>query len=179
VSARADQLIGFTESIVWPGHLEQLGSSAVLSPCRTYRYGLFRMWDLDRPPVLFVGLNPSTADELADDPTIRRCVRFARDWGYGGLMMANLFAFRATKPDAMPATSVAIGPDTDVWLHRLRERAGLVVAAWGAHPVASLRAERVAALLGDVHILGLTAGGAPRHPLYMRASTRPTLWSGG
>ena len=74
---------------------------AVFSPCRTYRYALSRVWAADKPYALFIGLNPSTADETLDDPTIRRCIDFAKRWGYGGLVMANLFAYRATDPAVM------------------------------------------------------------------------------
>ena len=78
---------------------------AVFSPCRTYRYALSRVWAADKPYALFIGLNPSTADETLDDPTIRRCIDFAKRWGYGGLVMANLFAYRATEPSEMKAAT--------------------------------------------------------------------------
>ncbi|MCU7816788.1 MAG: DUF1643 domain-containing protein [Candidatus Thiodiazotropha sp. (ex Rostrolucina anterorostrata)] len=82
---------------------------AVLSPDRDYRYSLWRIWQPDDPYALFIGLNPSTADEYENDPTIRRCIRFAKDWGFGGLYMANLFAIRATKPKIMKAHHAPIG----------------------------------------------------------------------
>lgn len=153
-------------------------ADAALSSCRRYRYALWRTWDPVRPPALFVGLNPSTADETVDDPTIRRCVRFARDWGYGGLVMANLFAWRATDPCDLPDTDEAIGPENDAWLIRLRDRSGIVIAAWGANRAAARtgRVTDVLNLLGDVHALRLTAKGAPWHPLYVPAATRPTPW---
>ncbi|GHX72979.1 hypothetical protein VCSRO16_3593 [Vibrio cholerae] len=71
-------------------------NTAELSKCRKYRYALWRTWDSDKPFAMFIGLNPSTADEKNDDPTLRRCINFAKSWGYGGVCMANLFAFRAT-----------------------------------------------------------------------------------
>ena len=89
---------------------EAMERGARLSPCRTYRYALWRRWG-EGPPAMFIGLNPSTADETADDPTIRRCIAFARSWGHGALCMANLFAYRATQPADIPAaTSAATRP---------------------------------------------------------------------
>lgn len=139
------------------------GHSAILSPCRTYRYTLERRWGAG-PFVLFVGLNPSTADETTDDQTIRRCISYAKAWGYGGLLMGNLFAYRATDPRDLPAGDEAVGPDTDVWLTTLSVRAGLAIAAWGANGRADARSEEALAVLGDVYCLGTTKGGYPRHP---------------
>jgi len=153
-------------------HPQETGHSAVFSPCRTWRYALERRWGAG-PFVLFVGLNPSTADETVDDPTIRRCIRFARDWGYAGLLMGNLFAFRATDPKAMAHANDPVGPDNDVWLTTLSLRAGLTIAAWGAHPLTAGRARDAMDILGDVQALGLSKDGYPRHPLYMRADSRP------
>jgi hypothetical protein len=149
------------------------GHSAVLSPCRTYRYALERRWG-SGPFVLFVGLNPSTADESVDDNTIRRCIGFAKTWGYGGLLMGNLFAFRATKPRDLRTAADPVGPDNDVWLTTLSLRAGLIVAAWGADPIVSSRVCDALDALGDeVQCLGTTKDGQPRHPLYLRKDTKP------
>jgi hypothetical protein len=82
---------------------------------------------------MIIGLNPSTADEIDDDPTIRRCIAFAKSWGYGGLYMANLFAFRATEPADLFAANDPIGSGNDEWLCNLSKDAGVVVAAWGNH----------------------------------------------
>ena len=91
-------------------HTEAPGEAGDASDDRRYRYELSRIWDAALPPVLFVGMNPSTADEEQDDPTIRRCIRFARDWGYGGLLMGNLYALRATDPQEL--TRAVEPPDT-------------------------------------------------------------------
>lgn len=154
---------------------DEMERFASFSPCERYRYSLGRTWDFDRMPVLFVGLNPSTADDRVDDPTIRRCIRFARDWGYGGVLMGNLFAYRATDPKDMKAALDPVGERNDYWLGRLADMAGLVVAAWGAHGDHRGRAQAVvdAGVLGSFTVLGLTAGGHPRHPLYMKAACRP------
>ena len=108
---------------------------AVISPCRKYRYQLERIWDIERKYAVFIGLNPSTADAVNDDPTIRRCMRYAYDWGYGGVVMLNLFAFRATKPRDMFNTYDPIGPLNDEFLisNSNYDRIGIVVAAWGTH----------------------------------------------
>lgn len=153
-----------------------------------HRYRLTREWDADRAVVNFVGLNPSTADALVDDPTIRRCIGFARRWGFGKLVMTNLFAYRATDPAELCLAEIdVIGPENDDWLERSASEASLVVAAWGAVggllrssvPFAHRRSVRVGSLLVGVkplHALGFTKAGYPRHPLYMRGDSRPLPW---
>jgi hypothetical protein len=108
-----------------------LKNTAHLSACRNYRYALWRSWDEAKPWVMFIGLNPSTADETTDDPTLTRCINYAKAWGYGGVCMANLFAYRATEPANMKAASNPIGVDNNAWLIKLATQAALVVAAWG------------------------------------------------
>jgi hypothetical protein len=105
------------------------GRSAIFSPCRTWRYELRRTWEPARPAAMFVGLNPFTADELDDDNTIRRRMTYARDWGYGGLIMTNLFALPATKPRAMKAHPSPVGPENDAHLQFLATEAGIVIGA--------------------------------------------------
>jgi hypothetical protein len=169
------------------------GNSAVFSKDRVYRYELRRTWDRELAPVLFVGMNPSTADEDVDDPTIRRCMRFARDWGYGGLLMGNLFAWRATDPKDLPSLHNHDGrPPTselgdwqggyreninDCHLREMADEAGMVIAAWGAIKMPygwEGRNNDVAAMLHPrLHALKLTKDGHPQHPLYIEASARP------
>lgn len=158
-----------------PMPADEMERFASFSPCRRYRYSLGRTWDFDLKPVLFVGLNPSTADETEDDPTIRRCIRFACDWGYGGVLMGNLFAFRATDPKEMKLALDPVGERNDHWLQHMAGMAGLVVAAWGAHGDHRGRAQAVvdSGALGSFTVLGLTKDGHPRHPLYMRADCCP------
>lgn len=150
-------------------------NTAQFSRCERYRYSLGRHWSPKLGAVLFVGLNPSTADATADDPTIRRCIGFARNWGYGGLLMGNLFALRATDPHVMLAHREPVGTGNDDWLARLAHEASAVVACWGAHGGHRGRAQEVIdrGLLGDYFVLGRTAKGEPRHPLYMRADCLP------
>src|SRR5271169_21821 len=103
----------------------------VFSPDRVYSYTLWRVWGPDLPFVQFIGLNPSTADETKDDPTIRRCIAFAKSWGYGALCMTNIFAYRATDPGDMMVAKEPGGKENDMWLRGVAAEAGTVVAAWG------------------------------------------------
>lgn len=149
---------------------------ANLSECGQYRYALGRYWAPGQWVVL-VGLNPSTADAEQDDPTIRRCVTFAKDWGYAGLVMLNLFAFRATKPAGMMRAADPVGPENDRWLTMMRGDAGVTtVAAWGTGGAFRGRDAEVRRLLPDLHYLRLTKDGHPAHPLYLPATLRPIPW---
>lgn len=148
---------------------------AIFDQTRVYRYALWREWNPlfisgDFPQyVLFICLNPSTADEAKNDPTIRRCIAYARQWGYSALVMANLFAHRATVPQTLLCVSDPIGPENDAHLKTLAERAELTVAAWGGHCSTPARAQKVQPLLsGRTVCLGLTKSGAPLHPLYVK-----------
>ena len=151
--------------------------SAHISKCTNYRYALWRQWDDSQPYVLFVGLNPSTADAVEDDPTLRRCMGFARDWGYGGVCMANLFAYRATEPKVMMAAKDAQGPENDKWLKELSAEAGLVVAAWGNDGSFLGRSEVVREMIPKMHCLKLNKSGEPAHPLYQKATIQPKAMS--
>ena len=150
----------------------------ILSPCRQYRYVLWREWDKTNASyVLFVGLNPSTADETEDDPTIRRCMNYAKRWGYGALCMVNLFAYRATDPDAMKAHPQPVGTENDYWIRKMAREAGVVVAAWGVHGTHAHRDEIVKRLLGPkLTYLRKTKAGHPRHPLYLKKSLKPSAF---
>lgn len=155
---------------------------ATFSPCRAYRYELHRVWDAHKPPAMFIGLNPSTADETVDDPTIRRCIAYAQAWGYGGLIMGNLFAFRATDPKVMKAASFPVGGDNDHWLRVNALRAGVVVAAWGTHGAfldrgLIVKRDLAEVARGGLHHLKLTKDGYPGHPLYLKADLQPQAWS--
>jgi len=149
--------------------------SAEFSDCRRYRYSLRRTWGVG-PHAMVIGLNPSTADETTDDPTIRRCIRFAKDWGFDGLIVANLFAFRATDPAEMKRVAEPVGADNDRTLKELAAIAGIVVAAWGTHGTHRGRDAEVRSMLSDLHYLRLTKAGIPSHPLYLPASCRPVRW---
>ena len=104
---------------------------AILDAARVYRYTLERTWDRKKERVLFIMLNPSRADETSDDATVQRCKAFANDWGYGGLVVGNLFALIATNPRKLVAHSDPVGPENDSHLLRLGKDCSLVVVAWG------------------------------------------------
>lgn len=161
--------------------LDASDTGALLSPCRRWRYVLWRRWQDDTGAVAFIGLNPSTADELTDDPTIRRCRNFARAWGYGMLIMLNAYAYRATDPRVMKAAGAnALGPLNNEYISQVSQSVGMVVAAWGAH-CDPQREREVRALVGrtgrPLHHLGLTKGGHPKHPLYLPGDTQPQAWT--
>jgi hypothetical protein len=151
-------------------------SGADFSPNRLYRYGLYRIWDKTKSLAMVIGLNPSTADERLNDPTVRRCLRFAKDLSHGGLIMTNAFAFRATSPKALRTINDPVGPDNDAWLQRLSQHAGLVIAAWGNHGAINGRGQHIRQLLQNLHHFGLTGSGEPKHPLYLLANLKPRLW---
>jgi hypothetical protein len=122
---------------------------------------------------MFIGLNPSTADESTDDPTLIRCINFAKSWGYGGVCMANLFAFRATDPNDMKATEDPTGARNNHWLKRLATESDLIIAAWGNDGSYLQRSKQVREILPGMHCLKLNKSGEPAHPLYQKANLRP------
>lgn len=153
-------------------------TGAEFSPCRLYRYSLWRQWGKPTDGyAMFIGLNPSTADEKLDDRTVRRCISYAQDWGYGGLVMTNLFAFRATKPSDMKAATDPVGAENDAYLRRLSKDAAVVVAAWGEDGLHMARGEAVRKMLPNLNTLAFTKAGLPRHPLYLRKSLTPVPWT--
>lgn len=155
-------------------HPKLTGSDAVFSPDERYRYRLRRIWGPE-PPLVVIGLNPSTATAEIDDPTVQRCQGFARRWGHGGLVMLNLFAWRSTNPKVLTGLADPVGPDNDQWL--LQETTGrTTLCAWGNHGALRGRARAVCRLLAgrDLRCLGITNAQAPRHPLYIR-QTQPAL----
>jgi hypothetical protein len=148
-------------------------SSAEFSACGRYRYSLTRIWDRCRPMVAFIGLNPSTADALHDDPTVRRCVGFARRWRCGGVLIVNLFGYRATNPRELDRVSDPVGPDNDAAIAAAIGRADQIIAAWGRRGRYLDRDAAVLNLLDRADCLGRNRDGSPRHPLYLPAGIRP------
>lgn len=122
---------------------------------------------------MFIGLNPSTADETENDPTIRRCIDYAQRWGYGGIYVTNLFAYRATDPTVMKAASDPIGPLNDQWIEKLVPYAELLVAIWGNHGRLHNRSDQIRNLLLGMKCLRMNKGGEPAHPLYQPKSAIP------
>lgn len=138
-----------------------------------YRYRLTRVWDAALPLITFVLLNPSTADAEQLDPTLRRCVGFAKREGFGGILILNLYAFRTRDPKLMLAAVDPIGPDND---RVLASASGTVVAGWGTNADAK-RVKRALELLPRLHALGVTKDGHPRHPLYVHAAAPLIEWN--
>jgi hypothetical protein len=137
-----------------------------------YRYTLTRVWDPALPMITFVLLNPSTADAVQLDPTLRRCVGFAKREGYGGMLIRNLYAFRTKDPKVMMAATDPVGPENDRMLAGVT---GTVVAGWGTNADPA-RVTRALALLPRLHALGVTKNGHPRHPLYVRGDAPLIEW---
>jgi hypothetical protein len=185
---------------------DYLSTGAVFSEDQRYRYLLWRVWSYpmlaetepawtvsktrsgagvtlsrNRSVVAFCGLNPSTADATQDDPTIRRCVGFAKAWGYAGLLMVNRFSFRSTDPKRLPADpDERQGYGGRDWFAKAVSCCDLLVCAWGAnYPEDSKRlSDDLRFNHGSlVHHLGLTKDGHPRHPLYLRGDTQPVRWA--
>lgn len=163
-------------------NLIQLGnrqSSAWFSPCMQYRYMLFREIPGGEPRTMAViACNPSTADHEQSDPTVTRCLNRAKEMGFGGFTMLNIFAFRATDPKEMRRAIEPVGIENDQIIRQAVAQCELVVCAWGAHGKHKGRGEAVLRLLKDVDLyaLKITKGGFPQHPLYIGNSVRPTLW---
>jgi hypothetical protein len=161
--------------------------SALFSRCRAYRYRLGWRWD-DGPRAVWIVLNPSRADDLVDDPTIRRCIGFSRRWGCGSLVAVNLFALRTPWTRELGEHPSPVGRANDRhitlsasgggWAGWPAAQSGLVIAAWGSLPLAQPRGRRVRALLVEagvpLHCLGVTRDGSPRHPLYAPGRLEPT-----
>lgn len=148
---------------------------ASFSRCMTYRYSLTRRWSVGST-LLVVGLNPSTADAQIDDPTVRRCVGFAKSWGFSNLIMANLFAYRSTDPTLLAEVDDPVGPMNDRSLKKLVELTDLLLVAWGTRGEMLGRDEQVLSWLPRPYCLGTTTAGFPRHPLYVRGDAKPVLF---
>jgi hypothetical protein len=159
---------------------DMLNLPAVFSPDRKHRYTLKRRWWSDPPgqTVAFIGLNPSTADETQDDPTVRRCINFAKTWGYNAMFMLNIFALRSTDPLALYRAKDPVGPWNDDYILKAVEDSSLVIACWGNHGALLNRGWTVIRLLEDAGVklmrLGaMTQVGQPRHPLYLKGDLKP------
>ena len=148
-----------------------LSSGAVFDKSESYRYLLWRSWRLELPLVTFVMLNPNSADAIRDDPTIRRCIGFARAWGYGGIDVVNVFGYRARSPADLNAVVDPVGPANRKYLERACVRASIVVAAWGNGIRSRSRAgDSLVGITEDLFCLGRTRHGQPKHPLYLRSN---------
>ena len=156
-------------------------SGARFSPCRRWRYLLWRRWDADRPVANFLMLNPSTADELQLDPSCTRARVYAERWGYGALIVTNLFGWRATDPQDMKSAHDPVGRGNDRAILRAAREADIVVCAWGNHGLHLERSRRVLSALGrarvPLHALRINGAGEPAHPLYLPGNLRPVKFA--
>ncbi len=155
-------------------------SSAFISECGKYRYELRCTWDESRPKVLFIMLNPSTADAEIDDPTIMRCIGFAKSWSYGGILVGNLFAYRATEPKTLLTVSDPIGQENLTHLKVMYNESDVAICAWGNGHLLEKLAKKIGAdykplsgFLGRIYYLELSNDGTPKHPLYLKSDLKP------
>ncbi|MFC2969452.1 DUF1643 domain-containing protein [Acidimangrovimonas pyrenivorans] len=155
-------------------------STAVYSPCESYRYLLTRTWDAGGRKALFIMLNPSTATEVQNDPTVERCERRARALGFGAFRVCNIFAWRDTDPKKMRAAADPVGPENDAAILESCDWADQIICAWGAHGAHLDRGAAVENLLRatglPLYHLGLTKAGQPKHPLYISYDRQPEPW---
>lgn len=152
-------------------------TGATFSDCRSYRYRLWRYWDRTKPPLCFLMLNPSTADDLSNDPTVERCQRRALAMGFGGLEVVNIFAYRSTDPSALYSLDDPVGPENDQAIRDACGLAGMVICAWGDHGKINGRSAQIKRLLSVAgivpHALAVNSSGEPKHPLYVSYDTSP------
>lgn len=157
-------------------------SGATFSDCKLYRYKLWRIWG-EQPTAVFIMLNPSTADEVDNDPTVERCERRARAMGYGGLRVVNIFALRSTDPRTLYSHKDPIGRENDRAILDAVKDAGIIVCAWGGHGNLLQRGAKVLRLLLSSgitpHYLKLNKDGTPTHPLYVGYVEKPRAWDIG
>lgn len=156
-------------------------STAVYSDCERYRYMLTRVWEPEGRKALFIMLNPSTATEVQNDPTVERCERRARALGFGAFRVLNIFAWRDTDPKKMRAAAEPVGDENDAAIRESLPWADQIIAAWGTHGEHLGRGEAVADMLHSsghtIYHLGLSKAGHPKHPLYIAYQQQPKPWT--
>ena len=146
---------------------------AIISQDEKYRYQLSRIWDEEKPKILFIMLNPSTADADVDDPTIRRVVNFAKSWGYGGVFVGNLYAFRSTDPKGLRHTDDPIGEDNIQHIQNLLGLVEKVIYAWGNN---QREPDWLCDLVDSPYCIDVSKKGIPKHPLYLKSELQPKLY---
>jgi len=155
-------------------------STAVYSECERYRYSLTRVWDEDGRRINFVMLNPSTATERQNDPTVERCERRARALGFGAFTVCNIFAWRETDPFKMRRAAEPVGPENDAAIIAACAAADTLICAWGTHGAHLDRGSQVETIMRatgrPLYHLGLSKAGHPKHPLYIAYAQQPALW---
>jgi hypothetical protein len=180
-----DKIIEDIQTTLAVESIEKAG--AIFSSDKKYRYKLWRIWDSKKPKCSFIMLNPSKADAFILDPTVRRCIDFAKQWGYGSLTVGNIFALKSTNPKELYKSEDPIGPENDAALSDIVENSDLTITAWGDHGLYDKRGEKVLKMLLPEHwekmaYLGFTNHNEPIHPLYQPKSVIPTkyqVWKTG
>jgi len=150
-----------------------IDSNAIFSEDRKHRYVLIRKWDLNKPPLMIISLNPSTADEEINDPTIRRCIGFAKQWGFGKLFVTNLFSFRATFPKDLFNCENPVGDKNDYWIEKLSKEVDKVILAYGNHGKFKNRHNEILKIINNPHCIKKSKAGMPMHPLYLKYTKNP------
>lgn len=150
-------------------------NGAHFSEDRKYRYALWRIWDREKPLIMFIGLNPSNADEIESDPTIRRVGDFANKWGFGGFYMMNLFSFVTPYPEQLQAPE-ANDDENDTWLYNISKTCKTIIYCWGNFPQAKGRAMQILERFPGGFAIIINKNGSPRHPLYIKRSCQPVKY---
>jgi hypothetical protein len=155
-------------------------TGAVFSRCRRWRYLLWRCWDESKPVANFLMLNPSTADEFKLDPSCTRARNYAERWGFGAVVITNIFGWRSTDPERLKTVKDPVGRGNDEAIVKAARQVKIVVCAWGNHGMHLERSQRVVALLRKervpLNFLRMNGCGEPAHPLYLPQSLKPTRW---
>lgn len=165
--------------------LPSIKSTAIFSEDKLYRYQLSRLWDIHDPVVNWIMLNPSTADEFQDDPTVAKTQKFAKQWGYGKVIVTNIFAYRATDPKDMKACAEPVGAENDDYIEKAALESDLIVCAWGNHGEYLNRSKQVLDRLLNLPVdnialwcLNVNKSGQPQHPLYVSLKTQLKCYYG-
>lgn len=157
--------------------MDFIKGDAVFSADKKYRYCLSRYWNNQLPEILFIMLNPNKADEILNDPSIRRCIGYAKDWGFGSMSVVNLFARRAPYPDKLFEKRNPVGNENDKYILKKASASSIILLAWGNYGSYAKRSEKVLGLLRSsrekLYYLKKTKMGEPGHPLYLRRSLKP------
>jgi hypothetical protein len=155
---------------------QKVDNGAAFSDCRKYRYALWRIWDESKPLVMFIGLNPSKADESETDNTITTVKSFAKNWGFGGFYMMNCFPYVSTNPDDLKDFGNTV--ENDFWLYYAEKRVAEIIFAWGAFKIVkkSRRDVELSAMFPNAKCLIKNKDGSPHHPLYLSLKTKPIIF---
>ena len=152
-------------------------NDAIFSDCRKYRYALWRVWDLSKPKLMIIGLNPSTANEVSDDPTIRRVKSMAKNLGYGGVYMMNLFAIVSSDPKVLRSEGLDLIGENDSWLTNISGICQDIVFAWGNFKEAIERGKEVSKMFPNAKAFHINKNGSPKHPLYIKSDVVPVCYT--